>query len=188
MWTLSLLMADLHNLPPDLDPAKVCTHQISDNRVAFPRGQSPLSNYYIANFHVNKTVYDCQECHYIRNKADFANRPDLIKSVMNAETPNNCHKIAKQIDRLIDLDEWQMNHAIVVMACGVRAKFKQNTYLRNFLLETGDKSLVEMNPYDKYWSCGLRQTDTDKIMDVINWPGNNHLGHILEDLKDSLKT
>ncbi len=106
-------ISDLQNLPLDLDPAKVCTPQISDNIVAFSRGQPPLSNFYKANFHVIKTVYDCEERHYMRNKADFANRPDLIKAIMDAETPNDCYKIDKQIDILINLDEWHKNHALV---------------------------------------------------------------------------
>ncbi len=59
----------------------------------------------------------------MRNKADFANSPDHIKAVMNADTANDCHKIGKQIDRLIDLDDWHTNHALVVMTNGVRTKF-----------------------------------------------------------------
>ncbi len=54
------------------------------------------------------------------NKADFANRPDLIKAVIDAETPNDCHKIDKLIDKLSDLDDWPRNHVLVVMASGVK--------------------------------------------------------------------
>ncbi len=74
-----------------------------------------------------------------------------------------------------------------VMIDGIKCKFDQNEHLKRFLLETGDKLIVETNPYDNYRSCGLSVKDNDKLQDRNNWPGANNLGIILTDICDAPK-
>ncbi len=49
------------------------------------------------------------------------------------------------------------------------------------------KKLVEANPHDIHWNCGLALKDVDKINDIEHWPGKLVLGNILMDLKETLK-
>jgi ribA/ribD-fused uncharacterized protein len=178
---------DIHKLPEGLDPAKLATPQIGDDIVAFFGSQSPLSNFYITEFSMNGIIYDCQERHYVRGKAEYANRPDLLSAVMEASSPSDCKRISTELDKIIDLDDWHKNHAAKIMTDGVKAKFEQNENIRNFLLATGEKTLVEANPYDKHWSCGFSLKDTAKILDVDNWPGDNELGNILMDTRNAFR-
>ncbi len=61
------------------------------------------------------------------------------------------------------------------MIDGIKCMFDQNEHLKRFLLETGDKPIVEINPYNNYWSCGLSMKDTNKLQDRDNWLGANNL-------------
>ena len=70
---------------------------------------------------------------------------------------------------------------------GIKAKFSQNHSLKQFLLDTGDKKLVEANPYDQFWSCGIGIKDHKGLLDEKAWPGQNILGIILRETRDSLK-
>ncbi len=106
---------------------------------------------------------------------------------MNADTPRDCHQIAKELNRIIDLNDWHKNHALKIMADGVKAKFDQNEHLNKLLLDTGDKRLVECNPYDSFWSCGLILKDNERILDTQNWPGDNKLGNILKYVRDGFQ-
>ena len=64
-------------------------------------------------------------------------------------------------------------------------KFSQNPELRDKLLGTQGK-LVEANMHDKFFSCGLALEDP-KIVEESRWEGQNILGSILSDIRDTLK-
>ncbi|WP_295029825.1 NADAR family protein [Shewanella sp.] len=61
-----------------------------------------------------------------------------------------------------------------IMLRGLREKFK-STELKDILLSTGKKELVENSPYDKYWGIGP------------NGKGKNKLGVLLMELRAELK-
>ena len=70
------------------------------------------------------------------------------------------------------------------MKQGVHAKFHQNAGLCASLIATAGKHLVEANPYDSYWAIGrgLKEAcDNEK-----SWNGANHLGHILDTIREEL--
>jgi len=58
------------------------------------------------------------------------------------------------------------------------AKFSQNEDLRQWLLGTGDKILVEGSGKDRIWGVGIDYAD-DRILDEANWLGGNDLGKVL---------
>ena len=58
------------------------------------------------------------------------------------------------------------------------AKFTNNQELKNRLLATGDKLLVECSPSDSIWGNGLSIEDS-KRTPVEEWPGSNRLGKAL---------
>ena len=55
------------------------------------------------------------------------------------------------------------------------AKFTRSKYLRDRLLETGDRELVERSPYDSFWGDGGNGT------------GRNWLGRLLMELRTKLR-
>lgn len=62
-----------------------------------------------------------------------------------------------------------------VMARALRAKFTTHPALRELLLQTGERPLVEHAPSDDYWGCGRTGT------------GRNRLGQLLMELRDQLR-
>ena len=71
------------------------------------------------------------------------------------------------------------------MFAAVYAKFSQNDYLKEALLATGSKTLVEASPIDKIWGVGLH-SDDDAILDEKNWTGENRLGKVLMAVRGAL--
>ncbi len=65
-------------------------------------------------------------------------------------------------------------------------KFEQNTNIRNFLLSTKGKSLVEASMKDLFWECGIALRDHVKMLDIHNWSSKNLLGKLLEEVRDEL--
>ena len=45
------------------------------------------------------------------------------------------------------------------METALHAKFTQNPRLRQMLCDTGNKLIIEANPRDNFWSCGLTLFD-----------------------------
>ena len=67
----------------------------------------------------------------------------------------------------------------------LRAKFKE-PFMRDILLRTGDRIIVEASPYDRIWGVGLDVEDT-RILDENQWRGQNLLGKALMEVRAELK-
>ena len=65
-------------------------------------------------------------------------------------------------------------------------KFSQNEHLKQFLLNTGNKELVEGNPKDTHWACGL-SIDDKNIWNKEKWTGENQLGKILGKIRSAFQ-
>lgn len=178
---------DLDKLPAALDPAKLATREVGDMLV-FMGGHCPLSNFHMSDFQVNGIKYNCNEKFYARGKAEFCQDATAINSIMKAETPQECKRISDSLNKHINMKVWLETRAEQVMMKGVQAKFSQNKRLCDFLENTKDKTLVEANARETFWSCGLSTKENRKtLVDADNWPGKNRLGNILMIVRDELR-
>lgn len=73
-----------------------------------------------------------------------------------------------------------------IVAEGSYHKFSQNPRLRDFLLATGEKVLVEASPYDQVWSIGMSAED-ERAKAPRQWAGTNWLGWCLMEARDRLR-
>ena len=71
------------------------------------------------------------------------------------------------------------------MVNGNYAKFHQNKELRQFLLETGTRVLVEASPHDRIWGIGIGSEDS-RAQDPTRWLGLNLLGFALMEVRSRL--
>ncbi len=136
---------------------------------------------------LNGVTYDCNEGYYVCGKAEFANDGRALEAVVRAESPLECKTISEGLNKKINVKAWMEYFAERVMLEGIKAKFDQNPHLRTYLLSTYEKVLVEANPRDIRWNCGLSNKDTANLMFTDRCPGKNRLGEILMDVCKTLK-
>lgn len=97
-------------------------------------------------------------------------------------------EILKQLGREVqhfDAEVWDA-HKFDIVVKGNLAKFGQNPDLRKYLLNTGERILVEASPFDRIWGVGMREDDKD-ILHPQKWFGLNLLGFALMVVRDELK-
>jgi ribA/ribD-fused uncharacterized protein len=89
-----------------------------------------------------------------------------------ADSPARARKLGQDRSLTVRADWEQVKGD--VMARAVRAKFEQNTRLRNQLLATGVEELRHESNHDLYWGC------------TRDGRGKNRLGVILMDLRSGM--
>ena len=85
--------------------------------------------------------------------------------------------------RNFDLEVWKKNADRVVEDANY-LKFSQNEDLKEVLLGTGDKVLVEASPDDKIWGIGFNSEEAEGR--ESEW-GNNGLGKALMKVRERLR-
>jgi hypothetical protein len=66
------------------------------------------------------------------------------------------------------------------------AKYDQNLIMKDMLLSTGNKTIVEASPQDRIWGIGL-YWNNDDCLDETKWRGMNLLGKVLMEVRKNLK-
>jgi ribA/ribD-fused uncharacterized protein len=87
--------------------------------------------------------------------------------------------------RGFDEQTWADERRAIVRDASV-AKFGPRPELRDFLLGTGERILVEASPTDRIWGIGLAATD-ERTTDPQRWRGLNLLGFALMAAREQLR-
>lgn len=143
-----------------------------------------LSQWYPGTFVIGDIYYNCAEQYMMAEKACAFGDEHIWHQIMAAYNPMIIKKLGRKI-RNFNRYVWNIYSNEVVKAANL-AKFTQNDRLKNYLLSTGDKILVEASPKDTIWGIGL----SDDSQDAINpsrWPGENRLGFILMEVRDIIR-
>ncbi len=177
---------NLNTLPVGLSPIEVATPTIGDTMIAFYGKQSPLSNFHPAKFNVQGMEFDDNEMFYQKKKSEFGDDREAGTRIMKATSALDCYKIGLEINKKIDIQAWHSGPAIQAMKEGLKAKFEQNTNIRNFLFNTKGNTLVEASMKDLFWVCGIALRYHVKMLDIQNWPSKNVLDKLLEEVRDEL--
>ena len=165
----------------DLDTAAISTAMTGDY-VAFYGRFSPLSNFYPVALDIEGVTYNCVEQYYQTQRAIFAKRRDIADMILLTSNPASMKNLGDQLKSTNT--EWYSNQAVKIMHTGLSAKFAK-PYFKQFLFRTEQRTIIEANKYDQFWSCGLSSGDP-KIRDVNKWPGKNTLGKLLMELRSSM--
>ncbi|MBC1374772.1 NADAR family protein [Listeria sp. FSL L7-0091] len=145
--------------------------------------KSCFSQWWKCNFKVDGVEYNCAEQFMMAEKAKLFNDTEMRGKILAAKHP----KQAKSFGRLISgfqEDVWMENRFNIVKR-GNLAKFSQNKDLKNFLLHTNNRILVEASPLDKVWGIGLA-SDDKHAENPLHWKGLNLLGFALMAVRDEL--
>ena len=176
-------MDNIDNLPPELHPRQLA-QRTTDGAVLFYGRDSIFSNFHDASFTVDGITYNCSEQYYQHKKAVYVGENEIAMKILNSNDATEQHKLGKKL--ATDDEQWKNVMAKQVMEAAVKAIFEQNPALKDILLSTGNKMLVECNQYDKVWGIGLK-LNNDDALDRNKWQGENALGQILIQIREGLK-
>ncbi len=145
-----------------------------------------LGQWWISDFEVDGIRYNCAEQYMMAEKARlFEGNDELLESCIMKESDPALHRQYGRRVKNYDDDAWNKVRKSIVVK-GNYAKFSQNERLKQFLLSTGDKVLVEASPYDGIWGIKLKESDP-QALNPNYWKGTNHLGFALMQVRDMLK-
>lgn len=140
-------------------------------------GKECLSNWYPSNFvdsEKNRSYVNMEQS-MMCGKADLF-EPSMVEVILNTKNPSDIKKKGREIKNFNDKVWNEKCRDIVTKGCYL--KFSQNPQLKNYLLSTGNRLIVEASPYDKIWGIGLTAVNAKNVkMDL--WPGKNYLGECL---------
>ena len=146
--------------------------------------KSKLSNWHMCNFVMNGVTYNCGEQAMMAEKAILFNDKDTLFQIMTTSHPKTIQALGRQIKNFSQ-EVWDKNKYRIMVDLSY-ARFSQNQYLKDLLLDTGDKILVEASPIDKIWGIGLDGNEA-KITPDTEWKGQNLLGKALTEVRNRLK-
>ena len=172
---------NIHTLPPELAADKV-TSETNNEIIAFFGELHPLSN-----FHPWKFEYEGESFHSSKQliqlkKSEFFGDNIARERILNSTDAQDSKEIAMEIANY-SKDRW---NAVAEDLCydGIREKFLQNHKLYSYLLDTGNKTIVEAT-YDSVWGSGKPLGD-EHCLNPAKWiNGVGLLGKILMRIRDS---
>lgn len=145
---------------------------------------SCLSQWWPAAFVVGGLEYRTAEHYMMAEKARLFGDEAVRAQVLQARTPAEAKALGRKVSGF-DNEHWERERSAIVIAANT-AKFEQHDPLRQFLVQTGDRVLVEASPVDAIWGIGLA-ADHENAERPERWPGLNLLGFALMEVRDRLR-
>ena len=147
-------------------------------------GRGCLSQWWPATFTVDGLAYHSAEHFMMAAKALLFGDAETADRIRQAPHPGAAKALGREV-RGFDEQRW-VDHRFDLVVVGNLAKFGQHQDLRDFLLGTGSKVLVEASPRDAIWGIGLA-SDDDRAASPEHWPGLNLLGFALMEVRHQLE-
>jgi ribA/ribD-fused uncharacterized protein len=147
--------------------------------------KSCFSQWYDAPFTVGNVLYKTTEHYMMAHKAKLFNDQSAYQKILQCPHPKAAKSIGREIIGFSE--EIWLQHRIAIVVAGSIAKFSYHPDLCSYLINTGDRVLVEASPIDRIWGIGLA-TDHHDIEHPDKWLGLNLLGFALMQARNSLKT
>ncbi|WP_435796873.1 NADAR family protein [Streptomyces flaveolus] len=139
-------------------------------------GPSCLSQWWPSPFTVDGVEYATAEHWMMAGKARLFEDAEAERRVRAAGHPAEAKKAGRLV-RGFDEAVWERERFRIVVEGSVH-KFASDPALRAFLLNTGERVLVEASPVDRVWGIGLT-ADDEAATDPERWRGANLLGFAL---------
>lgn len=147
------------------------SYETDDTIYWFSNAFDPLNNWSAHAVKVWDTLFPTVE-HGFHYRKFSETAPEVALEVLRAPSP----WAAMQIERRhkdIRRKDWH-DVKLSIMTELVKAKVAQNEDVRQCLLKTGQKKIVENSPWDNFWGIGEDGT------------GQNHMGKILMSIRGDL--
>lgn len=161
------------------------TMEITKSHIYFWTDKTPFSNFFYNPFNYKGYNLKFSEQGFMLEKALlFANKSnnfnkEAIEKILKASSPNQAKYAGREVKGYIDSEWDKVRYSKMVEV--LKEKFN-NSLLKETLLSTEERTLVEASPYDKIWGVGLSEKDP-LIFNESNWKGKNLLGKALMEVR-----
>jgi ribA/ribD-fused uncharacterized protein len=147
-------------------------------------GKECFSQWYPASFSVDGQAFPTTEHFMMASKARLFGDQEIYERILVARTPGEAKHLGREV-RGFEEQRWK-EACFDIVVQGNCAKFGQNSALRDFLLGTRTRVLVEASPVDRVWGIGL-SCDDPRAADPELWEGQNLLGFALMEVRRVLQ-
>lgn len=145
---------------------------------------SCFSQWWESEFSENGVVFKTAEHYMMVGKADLFGDAEAREAILECKTPAEAKKWGRKV-RNFDPAKWDA-HKYEIVKNGNILKFAQHELLKEYLLTTGDRVIVEASPLDRIWGIGLGKNH-ENATNPEKWRGHNLLGFALMEVRDELR-
>lgn len=151
--------------------------------VGFFGPASPFSNMHRSPFVIDDVEYSCVEQWMQSQKAIVFGDHRVLSLIMDEKDPKKIKRLGRSVTPF-NKDTWA-HMAEEIVKRGLLAKFKSSPRLRDLLLLTGSKIIVECSPRDRLWGAGIGVITLNKMAQegTVTLRGKNLLGKLLMDVR-----
>lgn len=145
--------------------------------------KSCFSQWYDSAFETEGHHFMTAEHYMMYRKATLFNDKVSAKKALKATNPGAVKAIGREVIGF-DQQVWE-KHRFEIVVAGNIGKFQAYPEIKHFILNTGNRILVEASPVDRIWGIGLAEDHPD-CSNPNNWKGENLLGFALMEVRDRL--
>ena len=146
--------------------------------------KSCFSQWWQRPFKVEDTIYNTAEHWMMASKARLFNDIEILAKILVSKHPMEAKTLGRKVKGFDPL-LWNKNKYNIVKN-GNSHKFSQHEDLKQFLVQTENRILVEASPLDSVWGIGMDQHN-ENAYNPNYWKGENLLGFALMEVRDMLK-
>ncbi|MCP4154607.1 MAG: NADAR family protein [bacterium] len=146
-------------------------------------GPGCFSQWWPSPFVVEGITYPYAEHWMMAEKARLFNDKETLSRILKAGTPAQVKQLGREVRGFVQT-VWD-NSCFEIVVKGSYFKFSRDADLRNYLLATGKKIIVEASPRDRIWGIGM-DCNHSHASNPLQWKGSNLLGFALMKARDRL--
>lgn len=147
-------------------------------------GHEVFSQWWPSPFTVDGVRYATAEHWMMAEKARLFGDEEVLGRIIEASSPALAKKLGRQVQGF-DGERWDRS-CLEIVTRGSYYKFGQDSELKEYLLGTGERILVEASPLDRIWGIGMAR-DHRHIENPLEWKGQNLLGFALMEARRRLR-
>ena len=132
-----------------------------------------------------QSILTSAEQYMMHMKALLFNSNEIAAKILQTNNVKKIKELGRSREIPFNQEVWDRNKFDIVVRASY-LKFSQNKDIKEELLNSGDKILVEASPYDAVWGIKLHWKD-DAVLDEKNWKGENLLGKALMKAREILR-
>lgn len=145
--------------------------------------KSCFSQWWPSVFNVDGIAYKTAEHYMMAEKARLFNDDEQLKAILESNHPMKAKQLGRQV-RNFKPEIWD-KHKYEIVKQGNYYKFSQNKDLKEVLINTKNRVLVESSPRDRIWGIGMTENN-EKCHNPSLWRGENLLGFALMEVRDKM--